>query len=291
MITAELKYENQNKNLLPVTNISIHTTRENIIKNTSLAVSPGCISRYSLQELSNNSIYQGLAIHSMVEMAEEVMQRIPARWVGSQWLLFANQIDGEQTNFNKQLKRYADVITSVLLVLLTLPFVLVACLLVKLQDGGPIFYKQRRTGLLGSTFEIIKIRTMGVKAESSGPQWSQPNDQRITPIGNWLRRTRLDEIPQLWNILKGDMSLIGPRPERPEFDISLERNVPNYRLRNWIRPGLTGWAQVNMPYSSSEQASEIKLGYDLYYIRNRSPWLDLIILFKTIKIILKASGR
>lgn len=291
MINAEWNNRHENNNQLPTAKISIYTTKKNIKKNTPLAISPGYISHYSLQELSENSIYQGLAIHSMVEMAEEEMQRIPARWVGSQWLLFANQIDGEKTSFNKQFKRYTDVITSLLLVLLTSPFVLLACLLVKLQDGGPIFYKQRRTGLLGSTFEIIKIRTMGVKAESSGPQWSQPNDQRITPIGKWLRRTRLDEIPQLWNVLKGDMSLIGPRPERPEFDILLEKNIPNYKLRNWIRPGLTGWAQINIPYSSSEEDSEIKLSYDLYYIRNRSTWLDAIILLKTIKIILKASGR
>jgi len=291
MINAEWNNRHENNNQLPIAKISIYTAKKNIKKNTPLAISPGCISHYSLQELSENSIYQGLAIHSMVEMAEEEMQRIPARWVGSQWLLFANQIDGEKTSFNKQFKRYTDVITSLLLVLLTSPFVLLACLLVKLQDGGPIFYKQRRTGLLGSTFEIIKIRTMGVKAESSGPQWSQPNDQRITPIGKWLRRTRLDEIPQLWNVLKGDMSLIGPRPERPEFDILLEKNIPNYKLRNWIRPGLTGWAQINIPYSSSEEDSEIKLSYDLYYIRNRSIWLDAIILLKTIKIILKASGR
>jgi len=291
MITAEWKHKNQNKNHLPVSKLPIHTSTETINKNSSIAISPGCISLYSLQELLGNSIDQGLGIHSMVEMAEEEMQRIPARWIGSQWLLFSNQIDGLQTSFNQQLKRYADVTLSFLLLLLSFPLLIIACLLIKLQDGGPIFYKQQRTGLHGATFQIIKIRTMGVEAESGGPQWSNPNDQRITPIGRWLRRTRLDEIPQLLNVLKGDMSLIGPRPERPELDLLLERKIPNYRLRNWIRPGLSGWAQVNMPYSSSIEDTILKLSYDLYYVRNKNMWIDLIILLKTIKIILKASGR
>lgn len=291
MITAEWKHKNQSKNHLPASQLPIHTSTETINQNSSLAISPGCISRYSLQELLEYSINQGLAIHSMVEMAEEEMQRIPSKWIGSQWLLFSNQIDGLYTSFNQQLKRYADVTLSCLLLLLSLPLLIIVCLLIKLQDGGPIFYKQQRTGLHGATFHIIKIRTMDVEAESSGPQWSKPNDQRITPIGRWLRRTRLDEIPQLLNVLKGDMSLIGPRPERPELDLILEAKISNYKLRNWIRPGLSGWAQVNMPYSSSIEDSEIKLSYDLYYIRNKNVWIDLIILFKTIKIILKASGR
>jgi len=291
MITAEWKHKNQNKNHLQVSQLPIHTSTETVNQNSSLAISPGCLSRYSLQELLEYSINQGLAIHSMVEMAEEEMQRIPAKWIGSQWLLFSNQIDGLYTSFNQQLKRYADVTLSCLLLLLSFPLLIIVCLLVKLQDGGPIFYKQQRTGLHGASFHIIKIRTMDVEAESSGPQWSKPNDQRITPIGRWLRRTRLDEIPQLLNVLKGEMSLIGPRPERPELDLILETKISNYKLRNWIRPGLSGWAQVNMPYSSSIEDSEIKLSYDLYYIRNKNIWIDLIILFKTIKIILKASGR
>ena len=150
MINAEWKYENQNKNHLSVSILPIHTSTETINKNSSIAISPGCISLYSLQELLGNSINQGLAIHSMVEMAEEEMQRIPARWIGNQWLLFSNQIDGLHTSFNQQLKRYADVIISLLLLLLTSPLLLITCLLIKLQDGGPIFYKQTRTGLLGN---------------------------------------------------------------------------------------------------------------------------------------------
>jgi lipopolysaccharide/colanic/teichoic acid biosynthesis glycosyltransferase len=132
---------------------------------------------------------------------------------------------------------------------------------------------------------------MTTNAEASGAQWSPINDQRITPVGRLLRKTRLDEIPQLLNVLRGEMSLIGPRPERPQLEVQLEEAIPNYHLRHWIRPGLSGWAQVNMPYSSNFQEAELKLSYDLYYLRNANLWLDLLILFKTIKVVLKAAGR
>ena len=132
---------------------------------------------------------------------------------------------------------------------------------------------------------------MHQKAETDGPRWSGLNDQRITPIGKWLRQTRLDELPQLLNIIKGDMSLIGPRPERPELEHNLEAKIPNYRLRHLLRPGLSGWAQVNMAYASSIEDAELKLSYDLYYLRNYGPWLDLLILMKTIKTVLKGAGR
>jgi lipopolysaccharide/colanic/teichoic acid biosynthesis glycosyltransferase len=132
---------------------------------------------------------------------------------------------------------------------------------------------------------------MSTTAEAGSAQWASIDDQRITPIGRWLRKTRLDELPQLLNVLQGDMSLIGPRPERPEMEKQLEEIIPNYRLRHWIRPGLSGWAQVNMHYASSFREAEIKLSYDLYYLRNSNILLDLLIIFKTIKIILKAAGR
>jgi len=138
---------------------------------------------------------------------------------------------------------------------------------------------------------VLKIRTMSLNAEASGAQWAQSNDQRITPAGYWLRRTRLDELPQLINVLRGEMSLRGPRPERPDLEQILEQEIPNYKLRHWMRPGLSGCAQVNMPYASSIEDSELKLSYVLFSLRNASLWLDLLILFKTIKIVLKAAGR
>jgi lipopolysaccharide/colanic/teichoic acid biosynthesis glycosyltransferase len=160
-----------------------------------------------------------------------------------------------------------------------------------MQDRGPIFYSQIRTGLFGEPFKIYKLRTMNHQAELNGPKWSDVGDNRITPIGKWLRRSRLDELPQLLNVIKGEMSLIGPRPERPELEDDLEAKIPNYRLRHLVRPGLSGWAQVNMAYVSSMEDAEVKLSYDLYYLRNYGLWLDILILIKTIKTVLKGAGR
>ena len=260
-------------------------------KSEGLALSTGVINDPALQQLFLEAVDQGHPINSLVEIAEQELQRIPARWVGNQWLLFSSRIDGGRSTLQKQLKRYADVVLSMLLLLICSPILLLSALLVKLQDGGPILYRQQRSGLLGQPFEVLKIRTMTTCAESAGAQWAQENDRRITAVGQWLRRTRLDELPQLINVLRGEMSLIGPRPERPELERNLEQEIPNYRLRHWVRPGLSGWAQVNMPYASSFQDAELKLSYDLFYLRNASLWLDLLILFKTIKVVLKAAGR
>jgi lipopolysaccharide/colanic/teichoic acid biosynthesis glycosyltransferase len=169
--------------------------------------------------------------------------------------------------------------------------VALAALLVRAQDGGAVIYRQQRTGLMGQSFAVLKLRTMVPLAETGSALWAAEQDARITPIGQWLRRTRLDELPQLINVLRGEMSLIGPRPERPELEGQLEAEIPNYRLRHWVRPGLSGWAQVNMPYTSSIEDSELKLSYDLFYLRNAGLWLDLLIMVKTIKIVLKAAGR
>jgi lipopolysaccharide/colanic/teichoic acid biosynthesis glycosyltransferase len=224
-------------------------------------------------------------------MAEQELQRIPPRWVGDQWLLFSCRIDGEHSTVQQQLKRFADVVISVLLLLVTSPILALAALLIRAQDGGAVIYQQQRTGLLGQPFAVLKLRTMVPQAERGEALWASEQDARITPVGQWLRRTRLDELPQLINVLRGEMSLIGPRPERPELEGRLEAEIPNYRLRHWVRPGLSGWAQVNMPYTSSVEDSELKLSYDLFYLRNAGLWLDLLILAKTIKIVLKAAGR
>ena len=164
-------------------------------------------------------------------------------------------------------------------------------MLIWLEDRGPVFYSQRRSGWLGRPFTVHKLRTMRVQHKAVPVLWTQPGDQRITMIGKWLRRLRLDELPQLLNVLKGEMSLIGPRPERPELERQLELSIPSYRKRHWMRPGLSGWAQVCAPYASSIEDSDLKLSYDLYYLRHFSTWLDLIILFRTIKTVLKATGR
>ncbi len=258
---------------------------------SGIALSHGVLSQPDVLRYCATVVAEGLPITSLVQVAEQELQRIPPRWVGDQWLLFSDRIEGRPAGFERQLKRYADVMSSLLLLLLSSPVLLLAALMIRLQDGGAILYRQRRTGLLGHGFEVIKLRTMVPQAEAGEAIWSDPHDPRITSVGRWLRRTRIDELPQLLNVLRGEMSLIGPRPERPELEEELERAIPNYRLRHWIRPGLSGWAQVNMPYSSTVEDAELKLSYDLFYLRNSSIWLDLLILVKTIKIVLKATGR
>jgi lipopolysaccharide/colanic/teichoic acid biosynthesis glycosyltransferase len=162
-----------------------------------------------------------------------------------------------------------------------------------MDDFGPIFYRQKRVGQDSRIFEVIKFRTMVPDAEKDGAQWAHEKDKRITRIGSFLRKTRLDELPQLWNVLRGQMSFIGPRPERPEFAFSNEllSQIPFYQIRHTIKPGLTGWAQIKYPYGASIKDTLQKLQYDLFYIKNRSFVLDLAIILKTTKIILSGGGR
>ena len=164
-------------------------------------------------------------------------------------------------------------------------------LAIKLDSSGPIFFKQRRISQDGQIFKVIKFRSMIEEAEKNGAQWADHQDHRITKVGNFLRKTRLDELPQMWNVFIGQMSFIGPRPERIEFVQQLEKEVPYYQIRHIVKPGLTGWAQVNFHYGASVQDSIEKLQYELYYIKHRSFILDLSILLRTIKIILKGGGR
>ena len=285
---------NRSASTCPLPTICDINSRATPLKPTdseALAISTGVMNDPTLKQFCQEAVDRGQSVKSLVELAEQELQRIPSRWVDQQWLLFSGSIDGQHVSLQKQLKRYADVVVSLALLIVSSPVLVIACILVKLQDGGPVIYQQERSGLFGETFKVIKIRTMTRDAEHGGAQWARTNDKRITPVGYWLRRTRLDELPQLINVLRGEMSLIGPRPERPDLEEQLEANIPNYRLRHWMRPGLSGWAQVNMPYASSINESDIKLSYDLFYLRNATIWLDLLILFKTIKIVLKAAGR
>jgi lipopolysaccharide/colanic/teichoic acid biosynthesis glycosyltransferase len=162
---------------------------------------------------------------------------------------------------------------------------------VKMGSRGSFFFMQQRTGRYGGKFMAVKLRSMYVNSESSGPQWAQKNDPRVTKVGKFMRKTRIDEIPQLINILRGEMSFIGPRPERPEFIEKLEKKIPFYNERLLVKPGLTGWAQINFPYGASEADALQKLQYDLYYIKNRSFLLDLSILLKTVKTVLSGGGQ
>jgi lipopolysaccharide/colanic/teichoic acid biosynthesis glycosyltransferase len=183
------------------------------------------------------------------------------------------------------------VAVSLSLLLLLSPLLLLLALLIWLEDRGPVLYQQERSGWMGHPFSLLKLRTMRQAPADAPACWTVPGDQRITRIGALLRPSRLDELPQLINVLRGEMSLIGPRPERPELETQLQEAIPHYRKRHWMLPGLSGWAQVCAPYAASLEESELKLSYDLYYLRNWSTALDLLILFKTVKTLLKVGGR
>ena len=187
-------------------------------------------------------------------------------------------------------KRILESILSLCILIFTFPLIIIAAFLIKLEDKGPIFYTQIRNGFEGRQFKIIKLRTMIINAEKDGIQWSKKSDTRITKIGKILRKLRIDELPQLLLVLSGEMSLIGPRPERPKFDDLLREHIPNYDLRYSIKPGISGWAQVNLPYGASIEDSKLKLSYDIYYIKNFSIFLDFMIFFKTLKLVLNGKG-
>jgi exopolysaccharide biosynthesis polyprenyl glycosylphosphotransferase len=190
------------------------------------------------------------------------------------------------------MKRSFDIVCSLIIMVLTLPLMLLAALAVKLEDGGPVFYSQERVGKDGAAFFVHKFRSMRTDAEKGGkPQWAQQNDPRITRVGNFMRKTRIDELPQVLNVLKGDMSFVGPRPERQYFVDQLIEVVPYYNVRHSVKPGITGWAQVRYGYGSSAEDALQKLQYDLYYVKNNSLFLDVLILIDTLKVVLFRSGR
>jgi lipopolysaccharide/colanic/teichoic acid biosynthesis glycosyltransferase len=226
-----------------------------------------------------------------LKLVEHQLERLPPALVPEPWLDYQELPWNRMFSLERQLKRVADLFVAVGLLALTSPVLLLAAGLIWLEDRGPVFYVQQRSGWLGRTFQVFKLRTMQVAPPDVPAAWTVPGDQRITRVGFWLRRLRLDELPQLINVISGDMSLIGPRPERPEFEQELEVRIPHYRKRHWMRPGLSGWAQVCAPYAASVEDSELKLSYDLYYLKHFSTLLDLIILFRTIKTVLKAGGR
>jgi exopolysaccharide biosynthesis polyprenyl glycosylphosphotransferase len=230
-----------------------------------------------------------VTILSQIGWCERVLQRFPPELLTGADLL-RGEFSHPRGTMQLRLKRLGDLLVSASLLVLTAPILLIAALLIRLQDGGPVLYGQMRSGLDRKPYRIWKLRTMRVDAERHGAQWVGKGDARITFFGRLLRVTRLDELPQLWAVLQGEMSLIGPRPERPEFEQELELQIPHYRLRHLMRPGLSGWAQVNYPYGASVEDAANKLSYDLYYLRNYSFWLDLLIFFKTIRLVFNAQG-
>jgi exopolysaccharide biosynthesis polyprenyl glycosylphosphotransferase len=233
---------------------------------------------------------RGAAVCSLVSWSEQQLQRVPPELFSSRWLVQAEGFELQPGRWGWRVKRLGDLLVAAALLLATAPLLLLAAAAIRLEDGGPVLYSQTRTGLYGQPYRVWKLRSMGLEAERHGARWARRDDPRITRVGRLLRRLRIDELPQLISVLQGDMSLIGPRPERPELEVILEQNIPHYRVRHWIKPGLSGWAQVCFPYGASLEDSRMKLSYDLYYLRNANPLLDFLILLKTIKLVSLAKG-
>lgn len=231
--------------------------------------------------------YSGTTVMPLIILCEEIQQYVPLELVTHEWLLNAS---GEpHLLYIKKVKRLFDIVASSLGLLLSAPLVGLAAVAIKLTSPGPIFYRQGRAGRFGRSFSMTKLRTMKVDAEKNGVQWSVKDgekDPRVTWIGRTLRRYRIDEIPQLWHVLTGDMSFVGPRPERPEIIQRLAREIPFYEERLMIQPGITGWAQVSYPYGASTQDSRRKLEFDLYYMKHMGWFLDVFILLDTVRIVL-----
>lgn len=221
---------------------------------------------------------------------ERVAGKLLIEDIQPSWFIYSSGF--RNTPFRRLFKRLLDILWSLLGILLASPLLPLVALAVKLDSPGPILFRQQRVGEGGRNFSILKFRTMCQDAEKkSGAVWATENDPRITRIGGFLRKSRLDEIPQLFNVLSGDMSFIGPRPERPEFVTLLSENIPYYGKRHFIKPGVTGWAQICYPYGASEEDSLEKLRYDLYYIKNYSLLLDLLIIVETVKTVIYGRGR
>ena len=232
---------------------------------------------------------EGFKILSIVNWLERYVHRYPTEFISSTKIL-SELLTYSQSNTSRRIKRFSEFSISLFLIFIFSPIIIIAAIFIKIEDNGPILYSQIRNGFGGKIFRIYKLRSMSINAERKGIQWSTYNDPRITKIGYWLRKTRIDELPQLFSVINGDMSLIGPRPERPEIDEILTKEIPNYKLRYLVRPGLSGWAQVNYPYGASLADSNNKLGYDLFYICNYSLHLDLLILFKTMRTVFSGKG-
>jgi exopolysaccharide biosynthesis polyprenyl glycosylphosphotransferase len=229
----------------------------------------------------------GCHVRTDAEFHEEVFEAVPLVGVTPEWMLSRGWDTSNRVA--EGTKRLTDVTLALTILVGLAPLLLMSMLLVVLTSGRPVLYRQIRVGRYGRPFRMLKLRTMTVDAEEAGPQWSPKNDQRRTPIGRVLRRTRIDELPQVLNVIRGDMSFVGPRPERPEFVQQLEQSIPYYAWRHLVRPGLTGWAQIKHPYGSTAAEAQTKLEYDLYYIRRASPALDLAIVLRTVAVAMRGA--
>ena len=233
--------------------------------------------------------FSGIAVEEVPTTFESVFGRVSVQDLRPSQLIFANEMG--PSRWMVMLQNLYSVVLGLIGMFVTLPIMGAVAIIVKLSSPGPVLLRQTRVGLHGAHFVLYKFRSMYADAEArTGAVWATKDDPRITPVGRWLRRLRLDELPQFFNVVRGQMSIVGPRPERPEFSAMLEEKIPFYRQRQWVKPGITGWAQINHKYGDSIEDSMVKLEYDLYYIKHLAPALDAYIIFHTLKVMLLSRG-
>jgi sugar transferase (PEP-CTERM system associated) len=232
--------------------------------------------------------FAGIAVEDAHSFHERTTGRIPLEHLAPSWLILSEGFS--KSTLMTYGKRVSDIVASSLALVLALPIMVVVALAILVESGWPIFFRQERTGLNGRSFEIMKFRSMYQNAEANGPVWASADDRRVTRVGKIIRKCRFDELPQLLNVLRGEMSLVGPRPERPVFCRMLEEQIPYYGLRHSVRPGITGWAQIKYQYGGSVEEAKTKLEFDLFYVKHISMLLDFAILFETAKVVIYGRG-
>jgi sugar transferase (PEP-CTERM system associated) len=231
----------------------------------------------------------GVHVNDFSSFLERETGRVDLDTLNPSWLIFSDGFSSGRM-VSGVAKRAFDIAASAVLLAVTWPVIALFALLVKLDSRGPAFFRQQRVGLFGQPFALIKLRSMRTDAEKDGAKWAQKDDPRVTRIGKLIRKLRIDELPQAWSVLKGEMSFVGPRPEVPQFVDDLEDKLPYYAERHMVKPGITGWAQINYPYGASIEDSRHKLEYDLYYAKNYTPFLDLLIMLQTLRVVLWNEG-
>ena len=232
----------------------------------------------------------GVHVNEISTFLERETGRVDLRSVNPSWLIFSDGFSSGR-RLSSVAKRMFDIVVAALLLAFTLPVIALTALAIKLESKGPVIYRQTRTGLYGAPFDCLKLRSMRADAEAGGKAvWAEHDDPRITRVGRIIRKLRIDELPQVWTVLKGEMSFVGPRPERPSFVGELGKKIPYYAERHVVKPGITGWAQINFPYGASLDDARQKLEYDLYYAKNYTPFLDVVIILQTIRVVLFPDG-
>ncbi len=271
----------------PIANME-NILKENNIRKVILAITYDR-SKKIIKILLNARI-KGIIIIEMSDEYERITKKVPVKYIHDRWILLEQGFQIYSHLFVGKIKRIIDVIIALIGLILTAPIMLIVSMLIKLESKGSPFFTQRRVGINDTEFTIYKLRSMKNDAEKDGAIWATKNDSRVTRLGKFIRKVRIDELPQLWNVLKGDMSLIGPRPERMVFVKELEEKLPYYYIRHTVKPGLTGWAQINYPYGATIEDALHKLEYELYYIKNMSILFDIKIMLKTIGVIFFGQG-